>query len=141
MMSLSSAIALIQGADYGAFPRHRKLGIASRGIQEERTMAVLSAKALAHLIVRLTPLLIEASQSVKKWMKKEDIPKGDIPARLERLEKNLELQEDLNEQFVAEMEIVKPALEQINRSIRYVLYIALLACLLSVGSVVLILLK
>ena len=104
-------------------------------------MALLSAKALAHLIVRLAPIVIEASQSAKKWIKKEDIPKGDIPARLESLEKKLELQAGLNEQFVAEMDIVKPALEQINRSMRHVIYIALLACLLSLVSLVLIFLK
>jgi hypothetical protein len=54
--------------------------------------------------------------------------------RMERLEKNLELQSGLNEQFIAEMQVLKPALEGIQKSIKIVFSLALFACLFSLTA-------
>jgi hypothetical protein len=102
--------------------------------------AVITAKILARLILKLSPIIIDATQIVRKWVKKGDTPM-DIPSRVERLEKNMELQSNLNEQFINEMQVLKPALEGIHRSIKLVFYLALLAFVLSLVALVLQLIK
>lgn len=102
---------------------------------------VATAKVLAQIILRLSPIIIDATRIVGKWTKKENAPKEDLPSRVERLEKNMELQSDLNEQFLAEMRVLKPALEGIEKSLKLVFYLALFACLLSLIAVVLMLFK
>lgn len=110
-------------------------------------MAVMNIKMLADLILKLSPIILDASQLVKKWRKREipeigEIPsREDLPARIDRLEKNLELQSKLNEEFVSEMQILKPALEGIQRSIRILYRLVLLAFGLALVSVILLLLK
>jgi hypothetical protein len=102
---------------------------------------VLTAKVLARLILKLSPLIIDATQTIRKWKKKGDVPIEDMPSRLERLEKNMELQSNLNEQFITEMQVLKSALEGIHISIKLVFYLALLACVFSLVALVLHFLK
>jgi hypothetical protein len=102
---------------------------------------VATAKVLAQIILRLSPIIIDATRIVGKWTKKENLPKGDLPSRVELLERNMELQSDLNEQFIAEMRVLKPALEGIEKSLKLVFYLALFACLLSLVSLVLMFFK
>ena len=98
---------------------------------------VMTAKVLARLILKLSPLIISATQIVKKWRKKGDVPMEDLPSRVERLEKNMELQSNLNEQFITEMKVLNPAFEEIHTSLKLVFYLALLACVFSLASLVL----
>ncbi|HTP04187.1 MAG TPA: hypothetical protein VMM54_03405 [Nitrospirota bacterium] len=102
---------------------------------------VSTAKVLARLILRLSPLIIDATQTVRKWRKKGDVPIEDIPSRVERLEKNMDLQSNLNEQFITDMQVLKSALEEIHTSIKFVFYLALLACVFSLVALVLHFLK
>lgn len=102
---------------------------------------VMTAKVLARLIMMLSPLIIDATQIVRKWRKKGDVPIEDLPSRVERLEKNMELQSNLNEQFITEMKVLKLALEGIHASIKLVFYLALLACVFSFVALVLQFLK
>jgi hypothetical protein len=97
---------------------------------------LMTAKVLARLILKLSPIIIDATQIVRKWRKKGDVPIEGLPSRVERLEKNMELQSNLNEQFIAEMQLLKPALEGIHKSIRLIFYLALLACVLSLVALV-----
>src|SRR5512143_708163 len=99
--------------------------------------ALMTAKMLARLILKLSPIIIDATQSVRRWRKKGAVPMEGLPSRVERLEKNMELQSNLNEQFIAEMQILKPALEGIHKSLKLIFYIALLACVLSLVALVL----
>lgn len=103
--------------------------------------ALMTAKMLARLILKLSPIIIDATQSVRRWRKKGDVPMEGLPSRVERLEKNMELQSNLNEQFIAEMQILKPALEGIHKSLKLIFYIALLACVLSLVALVLLFFK
>ena len=98
---------------------------------------VATAKVLARLILQLSPIIIDATRIAKGWKKKEDLPKEDLPSRVERLERNLELQSDLNEQFLAEMQVLKPALEGIHTSVKIVFSVALFACVLSLAALIL----
>ena len=104
-------------------------------------MFFMQVKTLAGLILKLSPIVLDASQLIRKWRRKEGPAPEDLPARIERLEKNLELQSKLNEEFLAEMQILKPALEGIQRSIRLLFFFALLACSLALLSVLLMFLR
>jgi hypothetical protein len=99
--------------------------------------ALMTAKVLARLILKLSPIIIDATQIVRKWRKKGDMPVAGLPSRVDRLEKNMELQSNLNDQFIAEMQVLKPALEGIHKSIKLIFYLALLACVLSLVALVL----
>ncbi len=103
--------------------------------------ALMTAKVLARLILKLSPIIIDATQIVRKWRKKGDMPMEGLPSRVDRLEKNMELQSNLNEQFIAEMQVLKPAFEGIHRSIKFIFYFALLACALSLVALVLLFFK
>jgi len=74
-------------------------------------------------------------------MKKGDLPRDDIPSRVKRLEKNMELQLSLNEQFINEMHILKPVIEGLHTSIKLIFYLALFACLIAIVALVLLLFK
>jgi len=102
---------------------------------------ILSAKALARLILRLSPIIIDATRIARKWMKKGDLPTEDIPSRVKRLEKNMELQLNLNEQFINEMQVLKPVIEGLHSSIKLIFYLALLACLIALVALILLLFK
>ncbi|HUI68512.1 MAG TPA: hypothetical protein VL087_09960 [Nitrospirota bacterium] len=102
---------------------------------------VTTAKILARLILKLSPLIIDSTQIVRKWRKKGDVPIEDLPSRVERLEKNMDLQSNLNEQFITEMQVLKPALEGIYTSMKLVFYLALFACVFSLVALVLHFLK
>jgi hypothetical protein len=102
---------------------------------------VMTAKVLARLILKLSPLIIDTTQIVRKWRKKGDVPMEDLPTRVELLEKNMELQSSLNEQFITEMQVLKPVLEEIHTSIKLVFYLALLASVFSLIALVLRFLK
>jgi hypothetical protein len=93
-----------------------------------------TAKVLARLILQLSPIIIDATRIAKGWKSKKDLPEEDLTSRLGRLEKNLELQSDLNEQFIAEMRVLKPALEGMHKSLKIVFSLALLACVLSLTA-------
>jgi hypothetical protein len=103
--------------------------------------AMMTAKVLARLILKLSPIIIDATQIVRKWRKKGDMPVAGLPSRVDRLEKNMELQSNLNDQFIAEMQVLKPALEGIHKSIKLIFYLALLACVLSLVALVLLFFK
>jgi hypothetical protein len=92
---------------------------------------IATAKVLARIILGLSPIIMDATGIIGKWKKKENASQEELPTRIERLEKNMELQADLNEQFLAEMRAVKPALEGIQRSLKLVFFLALFACLFS----------
>jgi hypothetical protein len=64
-----------------------------------------------------------------------------LPSRVERMEKNMELQSNLNEQFIAEMQVLKPALEGIHKSIKLIFYLALFAFVLALVALILQLFK
>jgi len=93
--------------------------------------AMMTAKVLARLILKLSPIIIDATQIARKWMKKGDLPMEDIHSRLKRLERKMELQVNMNEQFINEMQVLKPVIDGFYSSIRLIFYLALLACLLS----------
>jgi hypothetical protein len=100
-----------------------------------------TAKVLTRLIVQLSPIIIDATRIAQGWKKKKDLPKEDLSSRVARVENNLDLQSDLNEKFLAEMQVLKPALEGIHKSIKIVFSLALFACALSLTVLLLLLFK
>ncbi len=100
-------------------------------------MAFITGKALTALILGLGPIALDVSQLIRQWMKKESVPKDDIPSRLHRIEKNMEVQSQLNEQYFSEMRILKPALEGMQKSLKLLFLMALAACILSLAAIVL----
>lgn len=104
-------------------------------------MALVQAKALAAAIVRLAPIIIEATQLVKKWRKRDSVPAGDVETRVQRLERNMDLQARLNEQFIAEMKMLGPALESVRRLLRLCAVLALIAGAVSLAALIAVLMR
>ncbi len=104
-------------------------------------MAVLQAKALTELIIKLGPIVLEATQTLRKWINKGAAGKEDLDSRVRRLEQNLELQAQLNERFIAEMKMLQPASESILRSFRLLVVLMLVIAVMSFAALVLVLLK
>lgn len=104
-------------------------------------MAVLHAKALTELIIKLGPIVLDATQTLRKWINKGAAGKDDLDSRVRRLEQNLELQAQLNERFIAEMKMLQPASESILRSLRLLAALMIIIAVMSFAALVLVLLK
>jgi hypothetical protein len=100
-----------------------------------------TAKAAARIIRGLSPIVIDAARATRTWKKKGDPSTEDLSSQVARLEKELELQSHLNEQYRDELHLLKAVLEGTQRSIRLVFSLALLACLLASAALVLLFLK
>ncbi len=101
---------------------------------------VTTAKMLGRLVLQLSPIIAEYTDTIKKWKKREDLQSGeDAPSRIDRLEKNMELQARLNEQFIAEMKVLKPVIEALNKSFKILFSFSLIAILFSLVALIVVL--
>ncbi len=101
---------------------------------------VTTAKVLGRLILQLSPIIADYADTIKKWRKKEDVQnREDVSARIERLEKNMELQSRMNEQFVAEMKVLKPVIEAFSKSLKIVFSLSLIAIGFSLVTLIVVL--
>ena len=104
-------------------------------------MVFITGKALTKLILSLGPIAIDVSQLIRQWMKKDSVRQNDIPSRLERIEKNMEVQSRLNEQFLSEIHITKPALEGMQKALKLQFMLSLTACILSMFAIIAVMLR
>jgi hypothetical protein len=94
-------------------------------------MSLATAKAVANLILKYGPAVMDAGRTLGTWKKKKDIPAPDLPARISRLEEFVGLQAKLNEQLVEELQALRPALARIDRSLKLLFSFVILAVSLS----------
>ena len=104
-------------------------------------MAGLYGKALTELIIKLGPIVLDVSQMLRKWIRKEGASREDVLPRVQRIEQNLELQAQLNERFLSEMKMLQPASESILRSLRTLSVLVIIAAVMAFSALVLVLLK
>lgn len=94
-------------------------------------MSLATAKAVANLILKYGPAVMDAGRSLQTWKKKKNTA-PDLPARTDRLEEFVGLQAKLNEQLIKELQALRPALARIDRSLKLLFSFVILALGLSV---------
>lgn len=95
-------------------------------------MSLATAKAVANLILKYGPAVMDAGRTLGTWKKKKDASPADLPARISRLEEFVGLQTKLNEQLIKELQALQPALTRIDRSLKLLFSFVILALGLSV---------
>lgn len=105
-------------------------------------MVYIPLKEVAIAIARYGPHIREVVRIAR--LIRENLDKSqnrDLSGRLDGLEKNVERQSELNEQLISQMELLRPVLEGVQRSLRFLYLIAIVGCILSLVALALVLSK
>ncbi len=103
-------------------------------------MPTIPWRPITEFVVRAGPIVLRAAE-IATGIRIGKHEKEDFSVRIKDLEENLGKQSQLNTELISQMEMLKPALEGIQKSFRLLFILSMGACVLSFLAILLNFLK